>query len=291
MNLQPLFDEPILEQLYLDPGYSGHANDVWLVRTSHEQVVVRAFRGVLEGPFWEGCRYLFGIDPSRLFNLEPLNALLARCSPIPVPRVLRKGVVDGRQCVVVEYMPGRVLDNFRSQPDCSLEQLGRAMAQIHAHRFEWWGSPVGDLRLPLSEFHLRLIATLCMLISTTYAGDEKIVAALEPMCAAASVLPTPAAGALVMVDLDPTQFLTDGERITALVDTEAYVIAPRELDFVGLEYILDRRTAAAFVCGYQSVLPLPDLAPVRPVYRYLYRLLEVQGDHDLDEWMAWPQVF
>src|SRR3712207_2545788 len=153
MNLQPLFDAPILEQIYLDPGYSGHANDVWLVRTSREQAVVRAFRSVQEGTFWEGCRHLFGIDPSHLFNLEPLNALLARLSPIPVPRVLRKGVVDGRQCVVVEYMPGRVLANFRTQPDGLLEQLGRARAQIHAQRFDWWGSPVGRLRLPLSEFH------------------------------------------------------------------------------------------------------------------------------------------
>ncbi len=291
MNLQPLFDEPILEQLYLDPGYSGHANDVWLVRTAREQAVVRAFRGVQEGSFWDGCRQLFGVDPSRLFNLEPLNALLARFSPIPVPRVLRKGIVDGRHCVVVEYLPGRVLNNFRTQPDSVLEQLGRAMAQIHARRFDWWGSPVGDLRRPLSEFHPQLVATLGLLVNTAYTGDDKIVAALGPMCTAAAKLPTPLAGALVMVDIDPTQFLTDGEQITALVDTEAYVIAPRELDFAGLEYILDGRTAAAFARGYQTILPLPNLAPVRPVYRYLYRLLEVQGDDDLDEWMRWPKVF
>jgi len=33
MDLQPLFPEPILEQRSLDPGYSGHASDVRLVRT------------------------------------------------------------------------------------------------------------------------------------------------------------------------------------------------------------------------------------------------------------------
>ena len=40
-ELQGLFAEPILEQTYLDPGYSDHASDVWRVRTEREEVVVR----------------------------------------------------------------------------------------------------------------------------------------------------------------------------------------------------------------------------------------------------------
>ena len=56
-RLQALFCEPILEQQYLDPGYSGHANDVWRVRTATEEVVVRALRrDEAEGPFWDGCQ-------------------------------------------------------------------------------------------------------------------------------------------------------------------------------------------------------------------------------------------
>src|SRR5438094_551346 len=104
MGLQALFCEPILEQQYLDPGYSGHANDVWRVRTATEEVVVRALRrDEAEGPFWDGCHNLFGIDPRVLADQSPLNAMLAALSPIPVPRVLRHGDVDGRAAIVVEH--------------------------------------------------------------------------------------------------------------------------------------------------------------------------------------------
>ena len=41
--------------------------------------------------------------------------------------------------------------------------------------------------------------------------------------------------------MDPTQFLSDGTTITGLVDTEAYAIAPREFEFIGLEYVLTEK--------------------------------------------------
>jgi Phosphotransferase enzyme family len=291
-NLQALFDEPILEQVYLDPGYSGHASDVWLVRTAKGEAVARAFRwGGPGGPFWCGCHHLFGIDPSRIFDLEPLNAQLAKISPIPTPRVLRKDVLDRRQWVVVERMPGCALETFRGQPAPMLEQLGRALAQIHSLRFADYGSPAGHIRYPLDGWFARVAETLRILVDDFYSGDERIVAAQGPIRQAAVRLPAPKDTALVMVDMDARQFLTDGARITAIVDTEAYVVGPRELDFIGLEYVLDPAGATAFAHGYQALLPLPELSPVRRIYRYLYRLLEVQGEADLDEWMKRPCLF
>ena len=291
-DLQALFDEPILEQSYFDPGYSGHASDVWLVRTASGSAVARAFRwGEPGGPFWSGCRYLFGIDPSRVFDLEPLNAQLAEISPIPAPRVLRKGVLDGREWVVVEHMPGSALETFHSQPAQMLEQFGYALARVHSRRFADYGSPSGHVRRPIDGFFTRVAETLRMLASRFYSDDKRIIVTFEHYCRAALALPPPANATLVMVDLDVGQFLSDGRHITAVVDTEGDVIGPRELDLIGLEYLLDQAGAAAFARGYQTVLPLPDLASVRAIYRYLYLLLEVQGQADLDEWMGWPNLF
>jgi aminoglycoside phosphotransferase len=291
-DLQALFDEPILERTYFDPGYSGHASDVWLVRTASGSAVARAFRwGGPGGPFWSGCHYLFGIDPSRVFDLEPLNAQLAEVSPIPAPRVLRKGILDGREWVLVEYMPGSALETFRGQPAAMLELFGHALACIHSLRFADYGSPSGHVRYPLDGFFARVAETLGVLASRFFSEDQRIMAALEPICLAALELPPPASATLVMVDLDVCQFLSDGRHITAVVDTEGYVVGPRELDLIALEYLLDQAGAAAFARGYQTVLPLPDLTPVRALYRYLYLLLEVQGQADLDEWMGWPNLF
>jgi aminoglycoside phosphotransferase (APT) family kinase protein len=291
-DLQALFDEPILEQTYFDPGYSGHASDVWLVRTASGSAVARAIRSSeLDGSFWSGCHHLFGIDPRRVFDLEPLNALLAEISPIPAPRVLCKGILDGREWVVVEYMPGSTVESFRGQPPAMLEQFGHALARIHSRRFADYGSPAGHIRYPLDGFFARVAETLRMLVSRFYSDDERITAALEPICRAALALPPPASATLVMIDMDVCQFLGDGSRITAVVDTEGYVVGPRELDLIALEYLLDQTGATVFAHGYQSVLPLPNLSTARTIYRYLYLLLEVQGQADLDAWMGWPCLF
>jgi aminoglycoside phosphotransferase (APT) family kinase protein len=129
------------------------------------------------------------------------------------------------------------------------------------------------------------------IVQEFYSDDCKIVSYLPQMeCALGNMAP-PEYTSFVLVDLDPTQFLAQNGRITGLVDTEAYVIAPRALDFIALEYVLDRRSADLISQGYEEILPIPDLTPVRQVYRYLYRLIEVQGDDDMDAWLSQPALF
>ena len=293
IDLQPLFPDPIVAQIALPPAYADHTNHVWRVRTAHEEAIVRLprARGELDTPFWWGCRDLFGIDPRQPAALVAVNAQLAELSPIPVPRVLRVGAVAGRPCLVVEQLPGTPLADFNDLPLPSAEALGHAIARIHARRFAWWGAPSGANQRPLDTFHQRLAATLGGLVARFFAHDARLAAPLPEVCALAARLPPPEDAALVMLDIDGSQFLADGTRLTGLVDTDAYVVAPRALDLIGYEYELDRPHAAAFARGYRAVLSLPELRLVRPVYRYLYRLLEVQGTVPLDIWRGWPAHF
>jgi hypothetical protein len=48
MDLQPLFPEPIIEQIAYPPAYTDHTNEVWRVRTATEDVVVRVPRPAAE---------------------------------------------------------------------------------------------------------------------------------------------------------------------------------------------------------------------------------------------------
>lgn len=292
-DLQPLFPEPIIEQYPLPPAYADHTNHVWLVRTTGEEAIVRLPRQAvtLDSPFWWGCHHLFGIDPRRPDALIPVNEQLARLSAIPVPRVIRAGAVAGRPALVVERLPGTRLTNFNDLPLAALETLGASIARIHTHRFPWWGAPGGAAQHPLADFHPRLAGTLRGLVARFFEHDAPLAGALDRICALAAQLPPPADAALVMVDIDGTQFLADGPRLTGLVDTDAYVVAPRALDLIGYEFELDRPHAAAFARGYRALLPLPDLRPVRPLYCYLLRLLEVQGTVPLDIWLGWPSHF
>ncbi len=293
LDLQPLFPDPIVEQEAYPAAYIDHTNDVWRVRTATEEVVVRAPRlaAELASPFWWGGLQLFGLDPTRPRRLAALNERLAALSALPIPRVLRAGTCAGRECLVLEHLPGARLTDLRALPPAALHDLGVAIARIHRHEEQWWGGAGGEQRRALAVFHPALAATMQAIVARYYADDAAIAGALARFHDAALRLPTPETGALVMLDVDATQFLTDGTRITALVDTEAYVVAPRALDFIGYEYELDAIGAAAFTAGYRTLLPLPELTAVRPVYRYLCRLLAVQGPVPLGEWLAWPILF
>lgn len=256
-------------------------------------MVVRTTRMPAEptDDFWWGCQNLFGTDVTDVYALEPLNDLLNGLSNLPVPSVIRKGSLDGKAFVVVEKMPGQTLTSFSTLLPQAMEQLGTSIASIHAKKFDTCGTPSGRVSYPIAAFHERLTVTLRGIVERFYSEDSQVVGMLDEMCLAAAKLPALDYGSLIMMDMDPTQFLTDGRQITALVDTEVYCIGPRALDLVALEYLLEDDAAQAFQRGYKKVLALPDLAPMRPVYRYLNRLLRVQGTVDNYAWMNWPERF
>jgi aminoglycoside phosphotransferase (APT) family kinase protein len=286
-------NETILDVRALDPGYSGHGSDVWLVRTGVGERIIRSsrLRGEPEHEFWWGLKALFGVDPRDMRHLEAALELLAGVPGIPVPRVLARAKVNGREYLAVERMNGAMPETFAGQPDGMLRGFGEWLARVHALRFDGFGDLAGKRAEPKERFHERLAETMRAMVGREHAGDpamrEFLAAALEELRG----LPAPHSCCPVMVDLGPGQFLAEGGRITALVDLEAYVAAPRELDFIGLEYELDEQAARPFLEGYASVLDVPDLTRCRTAYRFFYRLMGVKGSVDIRQWMAQPKLF
>ncbi|MDZ5470423.1 hypothetical protein SM124_01555 [Bacillus sp. 31A1R] len=293
MDLPFLFNEKVIETKELSPGYEDHASDVWLVKTDKREVVVRSSRMVEEpnNDFWWGCKHLFGIDPRRVYSLEAVNNILSEKTSIPIPRVLIKEIQAGREYIAVEKLEGQLVKSFVGQPSSVMRSLGVGLAQIHLHREMYVGNPMGSFRIELKDFHQHLIEGMSELVKKFYSNSEKITNKLPEIIDCLKELEEPVYSTFILVDMDPTQFLSNGKVITGLVDTEAYVIAPREFDFIGLEYILDEKAAADFKEGYESVLEIPDLTNCRLPYRYLYRLLSVQGGVDLDNWLGTRKLF
>jgi hypothetical protein len=293
MDLQFLFNESIKEILELSPGYEDHTSDVWLVRTDYQEVVVRSSR-MKEEPnndFWWGCKKLFGIDPRQVYELEHVNNTLSDLTSIPVPRVINKGGYFSREFVVVEKLKGDVVQSFIGQPSSVLQSFGEGLAKIHQYQKNYIGNPSGNFKIKLEEFNQHLKDIMTQLVSRFYPEQEQIKGKLLEIIDLLIGLPAPEFSTFVLVDMDPTQFLSNGKVITGLVDTEAYVIAPRELDFVGLEYVLDEKSAMDFKNGYEKVMEIPDLTKCRIPYRYLYRLLSVQGSVDVEDWLNHKRLF
>ncbi|WP_410982321.1 phosphotransferase [Bacillus cereus] len=290
--LQKLFNSPILSVDTLHPGYEDHASDVWLVKTETEEVIVRSSKLKTEpnNDFWWGCKHLFGIDPRNVHTLETIHKQLQQYTTLPIPTVLRKHRLE-REYVVVEKLDGQVLESFIGQPDSILYCLGKGLAQIHQYKTTYIGNPSGTFQIPLHKFHQHITDVSKQLVTMFYSNHSKINDSFEVFQSQLYALPAPKETTLILIDMDPTQFLTDGIEITGLVDTEAYVVAPRELDFIGLEYIFTEKEANAFRKGYETIIPIPDLEQCRAPYRYLYRLLSVQGNVDLEEWLQHPSFF
>jgi hypothetical protein len=291
-DLRALFGEPILEQVELDPGFDDHGSSVFRVRTESEHVIVRSFRASqANGSFWRSLHTLFGIDPLDAREAVRAYELLAQISPIPVPGLRRTAIASGRTWLVVELMQGTPLASFGDLSDDGLHALGRGLATIHSRRFHTLGSPSGSLRYPPADFPRRL-AELFRESVASGGVDGMRASMAEEMYAAAGDLAPPTEGVLVLPDIFPPQFLAYDGRVAAMIDLDAYVIGPRELDLVCLEYFVDERAAEQVARGYREIASMPSLRHVRRAYRYLFWVLEMNPMAlDIDRWLSWPAAF
>lgn len=292
-NLQLLLNEPIMDAKILDPGYSEHASDVWLVKTATNEVIVRSSRLNCEPDheFWWGCNFLFGIDPRYMIYFEHNAAFLKRISDIPVPEIIARKSVHDKEYLIVQKMNGEMPKSFIGQSEDFLHQFGTWLAKVHLHRLNYFGNLAKTKMDHKENFHQKLSQAMTIIVDREHHHTSKIRLYLESILKELSELPSPEHFCPILIDLDPSQFLVEDGKISAIVDIEAYAVGPREFDFIGLEYVLDETASRSFINGYEEILQLPDLSHCRTVYRYLYRLLGVQGEVDLDTWLGQPALF
>lgn len=295
VTLDFLFPGTFRRQRLLPPLHPGQASYVWEVTTTSAQtVIVRTTRfGVLpDEDFWQGAWRLFGADTRRLERLAAINARLRRTWTVPVPRVLRYRRYRDRLFAVVERLPGTVLGDFGRLSDREWFRIGQGLARTHQSALSRFGPPTvwtgRSSGWSLDGFWNRLGQTADFLKARYYPEDRALDAYWTDIRAHFQRLSPPPAAVPIMLDWDPTQFLVEGDRLTGLIDTELYVTGPAELELVGVEYFLTDRAVEPFRAGYTAIRPLPVLAPYRPVFRLLLRLMSFQGPVPWKEWMARP---
>lgn len=297
LSLSPLFGETFLRQDLMPTQHDGQASWVWMVATTKGDRVVRTsrFASPPDEDFWQGAWLLFDVDTSRVDRLRTIHCYLRPISEIPVPDLLDMTRFDDKCFAVLERMPGRPLESFNALSTEVIHGWGKAMARIHRETFSFCGSAAvlasSQRGFPLRDFHQRMRSVAKTLRDRFYPDDASLAPHWANFEHAVRQLPRLDFASPIMLDMDPSQFLTDGQYLTGLVDTELYAVAPRQWELVGLEYLLDRQHARAFRSGYETVLPMPALGPYRPAYRLLLRLMSFQGPVPWDEWMGHPHNF
>jgi hypothetical protein len=291
VNLQPLFPSPILDAQYVERDYADFANDVWIVRTADEHVVVRVSRheGVI-GAFRDGVARLFGVAFT-IMELRPISERVNEITGFRAPRVLRTGTVEGRAYAVTELLTGRHIDLLDDLSPAQAEAFGRAVARSHQRTFDFCGSPAASLRYPLAELHERAASTVVWLARAYRRGEPQDIELAERAAASLRALPSPTAAALILYDTGASQYLWADAGPPAVVDTECYVYAPRELELIVLESAAGPAFCETFRRGYETASAFPDLASYRAPYRCLVALTETEGAISLEDALAAPVWF
>jgi len=149
------------------------------------------------------------------------------------------------------------------------------VARAHARTRDTFGPLRAGQGWPLAAFYPRALAVLDDLTArfdaALWAG---VWPQLRPLLEQA---PAPSQAVPLLLDWSGGQFVWRDGQPFALVDVEASVFGPPELDLCSWEGALSLAGAAAFQAGYQTQRPFPDLAPHRAACRLILRALEMNG--------------
>lgn len=231
--------------------------------------------------FWQGINSLFKADfPANLGDSATIYQRIAVMTDLTIPEHIAS---DAASFVLAAWLEGEAI-KASCVSDAMVLQLADHLGKLHQQTQSKWGA-FHQANLMSQDWSKQLIDTIELLAKNHHRGLDKAILtqALQQAKAVTAAEFVP-----IMLDLRWDQFLQCNNQLSALVDLDAFVIGPRELEFVLLEYILSERQAGLFKQQYQQYQAIPDLRRVRSCYRLLLFLMFVLGEPSLTEWLKVP---
>ncbi|MEB8434135.1 phosphotransferase [Cocleimonas sp. KMM 6892] len=269
---------------FIPQRFADSTHDLWRLKSTQGNYFLKVCSNT-ESPFWQIMQQLFGVDlRNDIASFNTLYGHISSLSSLKIPELIQSQ--SSRQhgsYILTPEVDGLVPDNSKISVGM-VEQLAQHLANLHQDRQNNWGS----IHQPIynsGHWKQRLRDTLEK-SAHKWGGDKTtdnayLNAALDA-CEQLNVnefVP-------VMPDLRWDQFLiTKNNLELILLDLDAFVLAPRELDFVLLEYLLDQQQFECFVEVYSRHHTIPELKYARSAYRLLLFYMEVLGEQDIDKWM------
>jgi hypothetical protein len=236
---------------------------------------------IAKSPFWLGANHLFAADfPNSLGTIHLTHDFLHKNGALVIPDFVS---ASAHRFVITRFIAGKDLD-----ADAITEQQVIALAahitQLHQVTYASWGT-LKDPAFSAKQWSNRLHETLAFL------AKQRGMAITEPILAKAlahteSIVETEFVP--MMLDLRWDQFRcgqlnASSTHELALIDLDAFVIAPRALDLVLLEYLLTPAQLALFKQHYTHTWP--EHNENTPCYQLLLFLMNVLGETNLATWM------
>jgi hypothetical protein len=228
--------------------------------------------------FWQGMNDLFEINfPASLAHSDKTHHFLTDEGGLHIPEYI---AAQASVFVLARYLEGEDVD-FEHVTDDMVIKLARHLAKLHQIQQSNWGA-FDHAGFSSTQWSTRLQRTLSAL------------AELHPNTIPQQVLEQAIQQAAnlnidtfvpIMLDLRWDQMLHQQGQLSAIVDMDAVVVGPRELELVLLEYQLNEHQADVFIQAYKANAEWPDLTEQRFCYRVLLFMMNSLGETDVNNWL------
>lgn len=276
-------------------GVPYSSNQVYGVTTAAGRgYVVKQPKQVREAisPFWQQMDALFGINSvTQLATVRRVSERLHQQTIIPVPQVIHveadAGGLDA-PFVVLTHLAGTAHEPDEFPPGEALHyQLGQFIGYLHAQPYAGFGNVLMAPLRPQADFLPMMITAMRQTIQRFWIDCPPLHEYLNKLAATTDADAIFSSAALLMTDISGNQFVYDQQRISGVVDLDAYVIGPREWELSTLE--LGITAPDVFRRGYESYVALPTFAPFRPFYRFWMYLNEPGDGYDPEQFAHFMQ--
>jgi len=279
----------------IKPLFDDSSCQVWKLefkqkRAGYHRAVLKKADGQQNTPFWQMMAILFDVSiAENLTHGRVTYQLVAETVDIAVPQFIEAAECERDTCLLVSEIDGEPMPVSMVDDD-SVRAIAQYLHSLHSVEFNLFGSirqASNRQGIEIAEWSERLLKCLTSLAKKQKFSQIELDAISKQLQTLKTERFVP-----LMMDLRWDQFAQTEGQISGVFDLDAYVSAPIELDFVILEYLLNDKQSKLFVETYiQLGGVIPDMKPVRKVYRTLFYLVNSMGESDYQKWMSQTEYF
>lgn len=291
---------------YVEQAFSDSTHHLWRLHKSNSDQKNHFLKvcSNTRSPFWRIMYDLFDYELcNEITRFSDTYSFIDQICSLGVPKLIKVEQGNNDELrhdsfILTSELKGSAVNSIGVNAKSAkqqIKQIAKHLAELHSNPINTWGS-LNSPTFNSSDWSIRLLEVLSG-YEKKRGGvilDSVITIKLDRfMKQILDDLPKikPTQFVPIMPDLRWDQFLHIDGVITALVDLDAFVYAPYEVDFVILEYLLLPEQLETFSVEYSKYNEIPNINLERNAYRLLLFHMQILGEEDLDVWMNKERMF
>lgn len=262
--------------------FEDSTHQLFYCQTTDGEMVLKVCNEVTikKSHFWSGANHLFAADfPNSLGNIHSTHCFLEKNDALAVPEFVS---ANAHRYVLTRYLHGQDIEAEYIADEWVIA-LAAHIAKLHQCTYTSWGQ-LHKPEFSAAEWAGRLHETLAFL-STQHDTGIADPLVQEVLTHAKNIQESDFVPVMLDLRWDQFRLIHAGSHHLALIDLDAFVIAPRALDLVLLEYVLTPAQLALFKQHYTQMHNWPDFTVQKPCYQLLLFLMNILGETNLEKWM------